>query len=89
MVFVNNLALLHSRDGFEDSTEHVRYALRVWLKNEELSWKIPKPLLLEWESTFTPIDGVEDSYDSDPWSDKQKANDMVRGKSGGPSTKCG
>lgn len=43
MAFVNNWAMLHSRTAFFDDEDHVRYLVRIWLKNEspELQWPIP------------------------------------------------
>lgn len=45
-IFSNNFALLHSREIFRDTPESRRYMLRLWLKNEELAWKLPQ--VMEW-----------------------------------------
>ena len=45
MTFINNFALLHSRDAFKDSATEQRYLIRVWLKNEKLAWKLPWSLM--------------------------------------------
>ena len=89
MFFVNNLTLLHGRDAYEDSKEHVRYALRLWLSTPQQSLKIPKPLLPEWESTFTPDEKIKDFYNVDPWSSKEEADRIVRARGGTDSSKCG
>ncbi|KAI1131700.1 Clavaminate synthase-like protein [Nemania abortiva] len=44
LTFINNLGLLHAREGFEDSEQHVRYLVRLWLKNAEMAWSLPAPL---------------------------------------------
>lgn len=44
MLFINNHAVLHSREAFEDSQEAPRYLVRMWLKNPELAWKLPRAL---------------------------------------------
>jgi hypothetical protein len=44
LTFINNHALLHSREAFEDSPEAIRYLVRMWLKNKSLAWKLPKSL---------------------------------------------
>jgi hypothetical protein len=44
LTFVNNWAILHSRDAFLDDENHIRYLVRLWLKNEELAWKLPEVL---------------------------------------------
>ncbi|KAG6873161.1 hypothetical protein C0995_002010 [Termitomyces sp. Mi166 len=50
--YINNLSIFHARDGFRDEGERTRHLLRFWLRNEELGWKIPEPLLPLWEKTF-------------------------------------
>ena len=49
MIFVNNHALLHSRDAFVDNLEAPRYLVRLWLKHSRLAWKLP-PALREGNS---------------------------------------
>jgi hypothetical protein len=44
MIFVNNHSLLHSRDEFRDDSEHSRHMVRMWLRNADLAWVLPKPL---------------------------------------------
>lgn len=46
MTFINNFALLHSREPFDDDEQanKCRYLVRLWLKNERLSWTLPRPL---------------------------------------------
>ncbi|KAG6863797.1 hypothetical protein C0991_003163, partial [Blastosporella zonata] len=50
--YINNLSIFHARDGFKDEGTRTRHLLRFWLRNEELGWKIPEPLLPLWEKTF-------------------------------------
>ncbi|KAG4440641.1 hypothetical protein IFR05_003875 [Cadophora sp. M221] len=52
LTFINNFAVLHTREAFEDSKQNKRYLVRMWLKNEELAWKIPPPLRLGNEMVF-------------------------------------
>ena len=44
LTFINNHALLHSREAFEDDPRATRYLVRMWLKNKELAWKLPYQL---------------------------------------------
>ncbi|KAL2185634.1 hypothetical protein L209DRAFT_766348 [Thermothelomyces heterothallicus CBS 203.75] len=44
MLFINNHGVLHSREAFEDFQEAPRYLVRMWLKNPELAWKLPRAL---------------------------------------------
>lgn len=44
LTFINNHALLHSRESFKDDSKSNRYLVRMWLKNEVLAWKLPYQL---------------------------------------------
>ncbi|KAL2146815.1 hypothetical protein VTI28DRAFT_2296 [Corynascus sepedonium] len=44
MLFINNHGVLHSREAFEDTRESPRYLIRMWLKNPELAWNLPRAL---------------------------------------------
>jgi len=44
MTFINNFAILHSRDSFVDSGVDNRYLVRLWLRNENLKWDLPEHL---------------------------------------------
>ncbi|UNI14893.1 hypothetical protein JDV02_001473 [Purpureocillium takamizusanense] len=56
MHFINNLAVLHRREGFVDGqapTER-RHLVRMRLRDDDLGWAIPADLALEWTKTFEP-----------------------------------
>lgn len=46
MRFINNLALLHSRDSFVDNESSKRHLIRLWLQREEgeTGWKTPEAM---------------------------------------------
>jgi hypothetical protein len=44
LLFINNHAVLHSREAFKDSIETSRYLIRMWLRHPKLAWKLPKEL---------------------------------------------
>jgi hypothetical protein len=44
MVFINNHALLHSRDAFEDNKANSRHVVRMWIKKPSMAWDLPFPL---------------------------------------------
>ncbi|KAK3114205.1 hypothetical protein LTR53_007705 [Teratosphaeriaceae sp. CCFEE 6253] len=44
LLFVNNFAVLHSREAFEDSVKDIRHLVRLWMKNEALAWSLPTAL---------------------------------------------
>jgi hypothetical protein len=52
IVFVNNLSIAHSRRAFEDGPKHRRHLLRLYLRNDELGWSIPKDLSSAWGFVF-------------------------------------
>ncbi|KAF8853561.1 Clavaminate synthase-like protein [Acephala macrosclerotiorum] len=70
MCFVNNLALLHGRNAFEDSDESKRYFLRLWLRDPERAWDIPEGLRKVHDLVFQPQPDIEDHWDIDPYSAK-------------------
>ena len=43
ITFVNNWSILHSRTAFRNDNEHVRYLVRIWLKNENPIFEWPMP----------------------------------------------
>jgi hypothetical protein len=52
LTFINNFGILHSRDAFRDSEANVRYLVRMWIKNEALSWSLPPVLAVGNEKTY-------------------------------------
>ncbi|KAF4498019.1 Clavaminate synthase [Fusarium agapanthi] len=44
LTFINNLGILHAREEFTDSPEHTRHLVRMWLKNEDKAWPLPRTL---------------------------------------------
>lgn len=50
--FVNNMGLLHCREAFQDDKNNARHLIRLWLHNESMCWKLPRPLQLAWARVF-------------------------------------
>ncbi|EDR04327.1 uncharacterized protein LACBIDRAFT_304456 [Laccaria bicolor S238N-H82] len=50
--YINNLSVFHARDGFVDTPEKTRHLLRLWLRNEELAWKLPEKLEPIWKRLY-------------------------------------
>jgi hypothetical protein len=44
LLFINNHAILHSREAFHNTPEQSRYLIRMWLKHRTLAWKLPRAL---------------------------------------------
>ncbi|KAF1994401.1 Clavaminate synthase-like protein [Amniculicola lignicola CBS 123094] len=56
LTFINNHAVLHSREAFEDDATNQRYLIRFWLKNKELAWKLPRQLQYGNSRLYDAID---------------------------------
>lgn len=52
--FVNNLAVLHRRDGFVDgeAAQEKRHLVRMRLRDDDEGWGIPVPLQGDWFEAF-------------------------------------
>ncbi|KXN87804.1 hypothetical protein AN958_08120 [Leucoagaricus sp. SymC.cos] len=51
--YINNLSTFHARDGFRDDEKQSRHLLRLWLHDDEYSWKLPEALEKLWERTYS------------------------------------
>ncbi|KAL3471566.1 hypothetical protein BJX99DRAFT_250348 [Aspergillus californicus] len=63
--FINNMAVLHRREAFENSAGMSRHLIRLWLNNEEMCWKLPRTLQLSWARIFDDEERVE-HWDIEP-----------------------
>lgn len=53
MYFVNNLAILHAREAYEDGPgEPGRHLMRLWLSDERFGYRIPQGLKWRWDEVF-------------------------------------
>lgn len=53
ILFINNLGLLHKRDAYTDAgSGSPRHLVRLWLRNPELSWKIPENMKAPWTAAY-------------------------------------
>jgi hypothetical protein len=54
MHFINNLAILHRREGFANgqAATEKRHLVRMRLRSAEHGWRIPRELTTEWEDAF-------------------------------------
>ena len=72
MAFINNFAILHSRQSFFDTTESKRHLLRLWLHHPEQGWRIPEGLQLPWDRIFAPLHEVRNYWDTEPFDSAAK-----------------
>jgi len=64
--YINNLSIFHARDGFADTAERTRHLLRLWLRNEELAWKIPEELQSNWKRLYYTATPDEQRFPLEP-----------------------
>lgn len=50
--FINNMAVLHRRESFENVGENERHLIRIWLNNQKSCWSLPLTLSLAWARVF-------------------------------------
>ncbi|KAG5982220.1 hypothetical protein E4U43_006467 [Claviceps pusilla] len=52
--FINNLAILHRREGFVNGTSYMekRHLVRMRLRDDTVGWSIPQELQHEWTQAF-------------------------------------
>jgi hypothetical protein len=87
MCFINNFAVMHSRNSFEDNDQGKRYVLRLWLSNPEKGWKVPQGLQLAWDRIFEPLEEISDYWDIDPFAERGRSR--VFGPQGGGGSGTG
>ncbi|RKK81723.1 hypothetical protein BFJ71_g15508 [Fusarium oxysporum] len=54
MHFINNLTILHRREGFinGEAAQERRHLVRMRLRDDEMGWKLPADLRQEWSAAF-------------------------------------
>jgi len=50
--FINNLALLHGREPFDDGQHLKRHLVRLWLRDEKNGWPLPPAMKVSWARVF-------------------------------------
>lgn len=53
--FINNLAVLHRREGFVngEAPRERRHLVRMRLRDDDLGWELPADLRQEWSAAFS------------------------------------
>lgn len=55
MLFVNDMALFHAREGFDDGGIPLkRHLIKMYFRDPEQGWGIPPSLEKEWGITYSP-----------------------------------
>lgn len=64
ILFINNWAMFHRRDRYEDGEDTSRHLVRLWLRNTKLGWKIPDSMAVPWKQAFEGV--VKKVYNPEP-----------------------
>ncbi|KAF5313517.1 hypothetical protein D9611_008500 [Ephemerocybe angulata] len=64
--YINNLSIFHARDAFTDTAEKKRHLLRLWLRDEDHAWKLPKPLEEPWQRLYYTAKEDEHRFPQQP-----------------------
>jgi Taurine catabolism dioxygenase TauD, TfdA family len=64
--FVNNLAVMHCRDSFEDNERTSRHLIRLWLRSSRAAWELPPVLQLAEDRVYEPDEDIEDIWAIEP-----------------------
>ncbi|KAL8952552.1 MAG: hypothetical protein Q9222_001542 [Ikaeria aurantiellina] len=55
MLFVNDMALMHARTGFDDGGIPLkRHLVKMYFRDPEQGWELPLALEKEWRTTYSP-----------------------------------
>ncbi|KAF2685827.1 Clavaminate synthase-like protein [Lentithecium fluviatile CBS 122367] len=65
--FANNLSIFHARDGFRNTPEQQRHLVRLWLRDEELAWKLPKELKERMAKVFEGVEEEQQVFPLEPF----------------------
>lgn len=65
ILFLNNWAIMHRRESYEDGAITSRHLLRLWIRNTKLGWAVPKEMAEPWEHSFERA-GVKKVYSPEP-----------------------
>src|SRR5690606_25878221 len=70
MLFVNNWAIMHRRESYEDGDTTSRHLVRIWLRNTRLGWAIPEDMAVPWKASFER-EGIKKVYNIHPSTEYQ------------------
>jgi hypothetical protein len=65
--FVNNLSIFHARDGFKNTAEQQRHLVRLWLRDEEYAWELPRELHGRFAKVFEGVTDEKQVFPLEPF----------------------
>ncbi|EXJ92071.1 hypothetical protein A1O3_00621 [Capronia epimyces CBS 606.96] len=77
--YVNNLAVFHARDGFEDTPEQQRHLVRLWLRDPEYAWDTPEGLEERWAYLYDGVTPEKQVFPLEPYV-RSSSNGETRAK---------
>jgi hypothetical protein len=86
MCFINNFAIMHSRNSFVDSIESKRHILRLWLSSPEKGEKIPPLLELGYDRLFEPMGEIPNVWNLDALIERGRPRVRGNGSNSGGSS---
>jgi len=66
ITFINNFAVLHSRESYVNTSRRTRHLVRLWLKNEDLAWSLPRPLQIGNDIIYLDNDDIQKTWNIHP-----------------------
>lgn len=55
MLFVNDMALFHAREGFDDGGIPLkRHLIKMYFRDPDQGWNIPPSMEQEWKTSYSP-----------------------------------
>jgi hypothetical protein len=81
MRFLNNHAILHNRDSFEDSDQRRRHLARLWLRNPAKAWALPRGLEMAHDRVYGEWDDIDEDDRNWPLDPAIEEKMLLRGYS--------
>lgn len=52
ILFINNWAVLHRREAYDDDESTSRHLVRLWLRNSDYGWPVPRAMVSLWQRAY-------------------------------------
>ncbi|PKS11057.1 hypothetical protein jhhlp_002818 [Lomentospora prolificans] len=52
ILFVNNWAIMHRRDSYDDDADSSRHLVRLWLRDSQMAWAVPEDMKMAWKAAY-------------------------------------
>ncbi|KAF2714164.1 Clavaminate synthase-like protein [Pleomassaria siparia CBS 279.74] len=65
--FANNLSIFHARKGFTNAPGKERHLVRLWLRDDEYKWNIPKELEGRFDKVYKGVEEENTVFPLEPY----------------------